>query len=58
MWPTMSKQELRNINLVYYFAVNKTDCNQDVEILIAEAQLASDWNYSIPFLLIEDEKEF
>jgi hypothetical protein len=50
--------KLTNINLVYYLEVAKLDGNQDAETLIGDIHFISDWSYAIPYLIIDDEKEF
>lgn len=56
----MNEQErgLRKINLTFYLTVVKFDILQDADSLISDIDLVSDWSYAIPYLIIEDEKEF
>jgi hypothetical protein len=50
--------KLTNIVLKYYLNVAQLDSGQDVESLIGAVHFISDWSYAIPYLIIDDEKEF
>lgn len=50
--------KLKNISLNYYLNVAQFDSGQDVESLIGAVHFVSDWSYAIPYLIIDNDKEF